>query len=94
MHDMAITTNYSLFYDYNFMYNSPRDLMSGKKKQMYEYDPSRPSRFGVLPRRASSDDEIVWIETQMPCVLFHFATAFEHPTEADIIMVYGVAQAT
>ncbi len=93
MHDMAITTNYSLFYDYNFMYNHPRDLMSGKKKQMYEYDGSRPARFGVLPRRASSEQEIVWIETLSPCVLFHFATAFEHPTEGpDIVMVYGVAQ--
>ena len=94
MHDIAITTNYSLFYDYNLMYNHPRDLMSGKKKQMYEYDPTRASRFGVLPRRASSEKEIIWIETKTPCVLFHFATAFEHPTEGDgdIIMVYGVAQ--
>ena len=35
MHDVAITTNYSLFYDYNNKYSSPAELMTGKAKQMY-----------------------------------------------------------
>jgi carotenoid cleavage dioxygenase-like enzyme len=57
-------------------YSNPQDVMSGKATAMYTQDKSLPGRFGVLPRLANSDKEIVWIEC-MPSAVFHFANAFE-----------------
>jgi carotenoid cleavage dioxygenase-like enzyme len=60
-------------------YSSPKDVMEGKASAMYTQDKSLPGRFGVMPRMAHSDAEVIWIECK-PSVVFHFANAFE---EAD-----------
>jgi len=90
MHDIAVTTNYSLFYDYNNKYNNPKKVMKGEAKAMYEQDVSLPARFGVLPRMATSEHDIQWIECKLPSVVFHFANAWEE-ADGEHIRVYGCA---
>ena len=73
MHDIAITANYVIFYDYNNKYYAPEKVMAGEAKSMYEHDQTIPARFGVLPRMAKSDKEIIWIDAKQSLAVFHFA---------------------
>ena len=92
MHDLAITKNYSIFFDYNLRYNDVSKLMSGEAQEMYVHAADIPARFGVLPRYARSDADIIWIDTS-PCVVFHFAGAFEEADGKHITIVGSKASA-
>ena len=73
MHDIAITANYVIFYNYNNKFYSPAKVMAGEAKAMYVHDVTIPARFGVLPRMASSDKEIIWVDAKQSLAVFHFA---------------------
>merc|ERR1711966_285850 len=59
MHDMAITTNYSVIMEFPFCFD-PKLAMKGRLP--YEQDRSLPSSFGIVPRHAKSIDEIRWFK--------------------------------
>jgi carotenoid cleavage dioxygenase len=87
MHDIAITSTRSILFDYNNRYNAPSKMMSGEAKQMYEVVAGIPARFGILPRLAKSDAEIVWIDVP-GAVVFHFLNAWD---EGDDVVIWGAA---
>ena len=94
MHDVAITSTRSIFFDYNNRFQSPKDLMSGKAKGgMYQVALDVPARFGILPRMALSDAEIVWIEVPSN-VVFHFVNAWDVEGKKDEIIVWGCGAET
>lgn len=85
MHDMAITKNHSLLFDPNYCFVMER-AMSGKDPWVNYLD--RPARFGVFPRHCSDSSQVKWIDVT-PCGLFHFANAWEDPSNPNLIKVYG-----
>jgi carotenoid cleavage dioxygenase len=91
MHDVAITATRSILFDYNLRYHSPKELMTGQATSMYQQEPNLPSRFGVLPRHAASDAEIVWIEVPS-AIVFHFLNAWDEGE--DEVVVWGCASSS
>ena len=87
MHDIAITSTRSIFFDYNNQYHSPKEIMTGQAKSMYVVDKSLSVRFGILPRYAQNDKNIVWIDVPF-AVVFHFLNAWD---EGDEVVVWGCA---
>jgi len=67
MHDIAITRNYSIILDFPL----------GFTMEGMQFDPSMPSRLGVLPRHARHQGEIQWFEAPA-AFAFHVANAWEH----------------
>jgi carotenoid cleavage dioxygenase-like enzyme len=90
MHDIVITATRSIFFDYNNRYHSPTEIMTGKAKSIYSVETNIPARFGILPRYAKSDAEMVWIEVP-PAVVFHFLNAWD---EGDEVVVWGCASSS
>ena len=88
MHDIAITSTRSIFFDYNNRYHSPKEIMAGRAKSMYSVEKSLPARFGVLPRHAESDQDMVWINVPIS-VVFHFLNAWD--VGENEIVVWGCA---
>jgi carotenoid cleavage dioxygenase len=64
MHDIGITANYTIILDFP-LYN-----------KSFQFDPTSTSRFGVMPRHATSDAEVIWIEAPA-AYAFHVANAWE-----------------
>ena len=87
MHDIAITSTRSIFFDYNNRYHSPKELMTGQAKSMYVVEENLPARFGILSRYAASDADMVWIEVPT-AVVFHFLNAWD---EGDEVVIWGCA---
>jgi carotenoid cleavage dioxygenase-like enzyme len=69
MHDCAITAAHTIILDFPLYSNG------------LQFDVSVPSRFGVMPRHAESEEEIVWIEVPA-FYAFHVANAWERKEPA------------
>jgi len=83
MHDMAITQNYSILLEFP-LYFELKSAMKGDKMP-YVHDTSSPSHFAVLPRHASSVEEVRWFQGTS-AMAFHIANAWE---EGEAIKVVG-----
>jgi carotenoid cleavage dioxygenase-like enzyme len=73
MHDFAITARYAIFFDLNVALRGPN---LAKGKEMIVCDKKRPCRFGVLPKKAKSQDEMKWFAIEN-CFMFHVANSYE-----------------
>ncbi|OCL14265.1 carotenoid oxygenase [Glonium stellatum] len=71
MHDFGVSKGYTIIMDLPLSLD-PFNLI--KNKPVVSYDPSKPSRFGVFPRRDPS--RIRWFETSA-CCIFHTANAWD-----------------
>ena len=80
-HDMAITRNYTILFDFP-LYWDPRLLAHGKTRVVF--NPELPSRFGVLPRYGTSE-EVRWFEAPA-CYMYHTINAYE---EGDALTLLG-----
>ena len=67
IHDCAITEHHTIILDFPLLLNG------------FRFDDSTPSRFGVMPRHATSSDEICWIEAPA-AYAFHVANSWEEET--------------
>jgi len=74
MHDIAITEHYTIILDFP-LFMRPERLAEGKSLMHHDLD--MPTRFGLLPRHATSGTEVRWFETS-PCFVYHVANAWEH----------------
>ena len=83
MHDIAVTAHHSIILDFPLFFG-----FSG-----LEFDASMPSRFGVMPRHAESQDQIRWFEAPA-CFAFHVANAWEHEDSFGNRFITIVAGAT
>ncbi|KAJ8492688.1 hypothetical protein OPV22_014409 [Ensete ventricosum] len=81
MHDFAITENYAIFMDLP-LYFRPKEMVKGKL--IFNFDATKKSRFGVLPRYAKDDLHIRWFELPN-CYIFHNANAWEEGDEVVLI---------
>ncbi|CAM6036841.1 unnamed protein product [Sphagnum compactum] len=81
MHDFAITENYAIFLDLCFMMNA-KSLFEGK--HLFQFDPSKEARLGLLPRYAKNESQIRWF-TIPPCMIFHTVNAWEEGDEVVLI---------
>ena len=71
MHDFGVSHNHTVIMDLPLSLD-PTNLIKNKPSIMY--DPSRPSRFGVFPRR--EPDNVRWFETDA-CCIFHTANTWD-----------------
>ncbi|HEY1116584.1 MAG TPA: carotenoid oxygenase family protein, partial [Acidimicrobiales bacterium] len=83
-HDMCFTEHYAVFND-RPMYWAADLLEQGVHVPRFHAD--QPSRFGIVPRRGSSD-EVVWFEAE-PTYVLHWINAFE---DGDEVVVDGYFQ--
>jgi carotenoid cleavage dioxygenase len=74
MHDFAVTEKYSILLDLPLTFDMKRPILHGRP--IIEFEPDRRSRFGLLPRHATSDSEIRWFTTGA-CYIFHVVNAWE-----------------
>ncbi|CAI5461189.1 unnamed protein product [Closterium sp. Yama58-4] len=78
MHDFAIAQHYSIFLDFPLRFQLDKVIQSHGKAKPFVFDPSKPSRIGVLPRFGSNPD-ICWF-TVAPGFCLHVVNAFEEPS--------------
>ncbi|MCE9579634.1 MAG: carotenoid oxygenase family protein [Deltaproteobacteria bacterium] len=82
MHDFAITESSSIFFDLPARFE-PRRIAEGASP--YRFDPTLPSRYGVMPRHGSAGD-VQWFEGP-PCFIVHTMNAYD---AGDEIVLVGV----
>jgi len=58
-HDMMLTKTRAVVMDFSVRFN-PKEIAKGKG--VFSFDPSHKARFGIFPRDASSDADVLWIE--------------------------------
>ena len=71
-HDIGMTKNYSILHDLPFFFNEEL-LKKGQRK--VQFHPDIPARFGIIPRRGTSD-QVRWFEGT-PCHILHLANCYE-----------------
>ncbi|KAJ3158357.1 hypothetical protein HDU86_002822 [Geranomyces michiganensis] len=75
-HDFAITRNWSIFMDAPLLANVARPFLHGKP--MIDFEPSAPSRFGLIPRHATNGAaDVKWFQMAESGYAFHTANAWE-----------------
>lgn len=80
MHDMGVTTNYSILHDVP-VYHDEEALKAGRHK--IRFDSSLSTRFGVIPRFGASDT-IRWFDFT-PCFIYHVVNCWEEGDEVVMI---------
>jgi carotenoid cleavage dioxygenase-like enzyme len=83
-HDMAFTEHYAIFNDLP-LYWAPELLAHGV--HVPTWYPDQPSRFGIVPRRGSTD-EVRWFEAA-PTYVLHWINAYE---DGDEVVLDGFFQ--
>jgi carotenoid cleavage oxygenase len=81
MHDFALTRNHVLFFDQPYIFDL---AVAAEQGFPFRWAPEFGSRLGILPRTATSGDEIRWIDTA-PVYSFHPLNAYE--TDAGELVV-------
>jgi len=91
IHDFIITQNYVIIPD-SPMELRP-DLAIKENKFLFQFDKSKPSRYGVMKRQCQNPDQVQWFETPSH-IVFHYVNAWEEKAENgdDIIRCYGCRQ--
>jgi carotenoid cleavage dioxygenase len=80
MHDFAITEHYTIFMDLPVTFR-PERMKRGEPPLMFE--PTRPSRFGILPRHGDNSS-IRWFESPA-CYVFHTLNAYSEGDEVVLV---------
>lgn len=86
-HDMVFTRHFAILNDFPLHWDEGL-LAQGKHK--LTYDPNKPSRFAVVPRRQAAQAAIRWFEAA-PTYVLHWLNAWE---EGDEIVLHGYHQKT
>ena len=81
-HDIGITENYTILPDLPLVWHTAR-MKQGKR--LAYFDPKRPARFGIIPRRGTNAD-IRWFEDDS-CYILHIVNAHEEGDE--VVLVAG-----
>uniref|UniRef100_A0A7S4DT04 Carotenoid oxygenase n=1 Tax=Lotharella globosa TaxID=91324 RepID=A0A7S4DT04_9EUKA len=87
MHDMAITEHYTIFVDSSMEFAMP--FGEGGTGPILKYNSARNFSFGVVPRFATSEKDIMWFHLDHPMVCNHIANAWEDPNDPDTIIFHA-----
>lgn len=79
MHDFGVSSTHTVIMDLPLSLD-PLNLM--KNRPVVEYDPEKPSRFGVFPRH--NPNLVKWFETKA-CCIFHTANTWDGYTERGVV---------
>lgn len=79
IHDFAITENYVIFPDLPMEFRP--DLVL-KGKFVFQFDESKPARYGIMKRYNRVVEQIQWFELPNH-YCFHFANAWEYKNDQD-----------
>ena len=82
-HDMFFTKNYAIFYHSSLKKDSSR---LASMKSLTFFDHNSTLAFGVLPRNATSHEDLIWINAPNPGHIWHTVGAKE---EGDILTLYA-----
>ncbi len=80
MHDFAITSNYTIFFDLPVNFKPER---MEKGQSPLGFDLHSPSRFGIIPRHGDNE-QIKWFEMS-PCYIYHTLNAYEDNDEVVLL---------
>ena len=91
VHDFAITENYAIIPDLPFEIKSLDGIFFDRP--FFQLDVNKPTRYGLLPRNATSQKEVIWFDLKQAdghgC--FHFANAYETMEDGEAIVVLFAA---
>ena len=82
-HDMFLTENYAIFFHSSLKKDVSR---LAKMESLTFFDSNSPLSFGVIPRNASSSEEIIWINATNPGHIWHTVGAKE---DGDQLTLYA-----
>ncbi|KAF9923590.1 hypothetical protein FBU30_006391 [Linnemannia zychae] len=90
MHDFAITPTYSIILNLNYTLDPIKNWR--KDKRLITFDPSKPARFGLIPRYFNSKrDKVIWFESRS-CHIFHTANSWdEKDKDGNVVAVCMIA---
>lgn len=80
-HDFAITENFVIIPDQQIVFRFKEMLTGGSPVVL---DPAKTPRFGVMPKYATSEAELQWIDVP-DCFFFHLYNAWEDGDEVVVI---------
>lgn len=83
-HDFAITENFVVIPDQQIVFRLKEMLTGGSPVVL---DPKKTPRFGILPKYATSEAELQWIEVP-DCFFFHLYNGWE---DGDEVVVIGTS---
>lgn len=84
MHDCALTDDHFVLMDHPLLFD-PKLMMEKGPGFPIQFEPSRASRYGLLPRDATNDSKMQWFELASHMV-FHTLCAWE---EGDQTLIYA-----
>jgi carotenoid cleavage dioxygenase len=80
-HDIGFTTNYVILHDLPFFHDM--EVLRRHKLRVLTFHTDIPTRFGIIPRRDSTD--VRWFECE-PCYILHVSNSWE---EGDWVVMDG-----
>lgn len=86
MHDFAVTSRHVVFMDLPIVFNL--ELAIAGDPFPFRWDDAHGARLGVMPR-TGGNDEVRWYEID-PCFIFHVMNAYDHPDDADALVLDAV----
>ncbi|KAF5827972.1 carotenoid oxygenase [Dunaliella salina] len=88
IHDMAITPNFKVIFHFPLVFD-PAALITENSLPLV-FRENQPSRIGLVPHKATSQDEIQWFE--LPSFMtFHVANAWEEGPDGRYVEIYLLA---
>ena len=73
LHDYFLTENFAIVVDHSLRLDPSKMALSG----MFDFRADMPLRFGVMPRRCPSVDQIRWFSTDRPGFVWHVVAGWE-----------------